>query len=87
MGVCVYNAGREGARRRLGDLSWLPPREAVEWWEPPGSSMESLASQSDPGVCWVSCSAFQGFCQRQGDFDKEMWLKKLNVRRRCTKRT
>lgn len=52
--------------------------------------MDSLASQRNPGVCWVtqgpSCSASQGFCQRQGEFDKEMWLKKLEVRRQCAER-
>lgn len=33
---------------RLGDLSWLLPREAVEQWEPPESSTDPLASQNDP---------------------------------------
>lgn len=37
---------------------------------------ELFASHSNPDECWVaqglSCSASQGFCQRQGGLDKEM---------------
>ena len=72
----------------VSDLPWHLPREAVEWWEPPGSSMASSAAQSNP-VCvgFPSYSAFQGFfLSETGRISQGKWLKKLAGIRQRTER-